>query len=217
MDLNNEKLKAWQLDSSVLICDCRSIDSFSAGFVSGAVFAGHHQLNFNHLARIFPKEMGVVALIERHEEERIIKEQLISAGFTNLLGMIIFNLEDWVGSSGTIDLLIAIEADELAMDIPHDENLMLVDVRESDEYEESHFSGTHSLPLSEMGDPANIAMLPENANLYLYCTDGERSLTAATILKRHGLHNLRVVNANWEILLKTKGLDIEKNKSGKLN
>jgi rhodanese-related sulfurtransferase len=217
MYLNYNQLEDLQQHQSMLIFDCRNVDVFSDGYVQGSIFAGYHQLNFNHLANVFPKDMGIVVIMEKPEDEKVIKEQLDKSGFQNYKGAIIFHYGEWKSNQGDIDLIITIEADELAMDIPHDENLMLIDIREADEYNESHFSGTHSLPLSEMGDPANIAILPEGANLYLFCTDGERSLTAATILKRHGLHNLRVVMATWDMLLNTKGMEIDKNKNGKLN
>jgi rhodanese-related sulfurtransferase len=61
-----------------------------------------------------------------------------------------------------------------------------------------------------MGDPANIALIPEEANLYLYCNNGNRSMTAASLLKIQGIHNLRVVMADWEVINSTPGLKLEK-------
>jgi hydroxyacylglutathione hydrolase len=217
MKINIERIPELLAEPSVIFYDCRSAESFSEGFIPESIYAGHSQFNFNHLATVFPRDSKVVVVLEDENHAKVVKEKLAVAGFNNFLGYVSFDVKSWMATFEKIDLIIGIEADELSMDIPHDENLMLVDVREADEYEISHFADSHSLPLSEMGDAANIAMLPDEANLYIFCTDGERSLSAASILKRHGIHNFRVVNATWDELQHTKGLTIEKNSSGKLN
>jgi hypothetical protein len=61
-----------------------------------------------------------------------------------------------------------------------------------------------------MTDPAGIAMLPESANLYLYGADETRGIIAASVLKSHGIHELRVVSGTWETIRNTQGIDIEK-------
>ena len=56
-----------------------------------------------------------------------------------------------------------------------------VDVREKDEWDAGHIKGAVHCPLSEM-KKGNIADLPTDAVLYLYCASGNRSQVAKRIL-----------------------------------
>jgi rhodanese-related sulfurtransferase len=42
-------------------------------------------------------------------------------------------------------------------------------------------------------DPLKIATLDDESNLYVHCAGGYRSVIAASLIKRQGLHNLRNV------------------------
>jgi rhodanese-related sulfurtransferase len=108
------------------------------------------------------------------------------------------------------DLIITIDPDELAMDLPFDDKLILIDVRSAIEYAGGHIAGAKHFPLEDLNDPANIALIPEDGNLYLYCSDGMRSMLAASVFKKHGLHNLRVIDAIWSNIKATPGLSVEK-------
>lgn len=66
---------------------------------------------------------------------------------------------------------------------------VLVDVREQSEWEAGHIKGAILLPLSELSGitPAELAKkLPKDKPLYIHCVVGQRALTAANALERHG-------------------------------
>lgn len=66
---------------------------------------------------------------------------------------------------------------------------VLVDVREQSEWEAGHIKGAILLPLSELPGiaPAELAKkLPKDKPLYIHCVVGQRALTAANALERHG-------------------------------
>jgi rhodanese-related sulfurtransferase len=107
-------------------------------------------------------------------------------------------------------MIIEVEPDELLMDIPHDKNLLVIDVRRNAEFSEGHLPDALNLPLNEMGDVVSFAGLEEDQNLYIICSNGYRSVIAASILKKHGMHNLRNVAGGWERTKQEKGVKIEK-------
>jgi hydroxyacylglutathione hydrolase len=55
--------------------------------------------------------------------------RLARVGFDKIEGYFDGGFEAWQSAGETIDLIIDVEADELAMDIPFDQNLVIVDVR----------------------------------------------------------------------------------------
>jgi hydroxyacylglutathione hydrolase len=214
--LKVNEIKSLMHTDNFLLMDCRNLEDFSMGYIPGSVFVSFDGSEPVFLTSLFPENSGIVIIAPAVSDIEAIVKFLNKSGFTNLLGYSITAFEEWKATEGSFDLVIAIDADELAMDIPHDEQLVLVDVRSEIEFAEGHLGGAQPLPLNEMGDPANIALIPELSNIYLYCDGGKRSMTAATLLKRHGIHNFRVVLADWEVLKETTGLKIEKD-TRKLN
>ena len=75
-----------------------------------------------------------------------------------------------MGNSGEIiDIIIDVETDELAMDIPYDDSLIVVDVRKENEFAEGHVKDAINIPPGSMSDIVQIAQLEENKNIYIHC------------------------------------------------
>jgi hydroxyacylglutathione hydrolase len=110
-------------------------------------------------------------------------------------------------------LIIDVEADELAMDIPFDENLVVLDVRKPAEFADGHVKEARNIPLDELTDPAAMAEIEEEQNVYVHCAGGYRSVIAASLLKRQGIHNLRNVVGGWARIKEQKNIETVKEKS----
>ncbi len=196
----------------VLALDTRSFLDFSEGFVPLSLNVPLDKEESQEIINVFGPEQPVIIISDPDKMEE--SAQFIKKlGYLFIEGFLKDGFSGWKKAGENIDLVITVEPDELAMDIPHDENLLLLDVRTLVEYAESHLEEAQSLPLMEMGDPAGIAILPENANLYFYCSNTVRSMVAAGIFKQHGLHNIRVVNSSYETLIEEQGIEIEKKQS----
>ncbi len=110
-------------------------------------------------------------------------------------------------------LIIDVEADELAMDIPHDDNLVVLDVRRETEFGNSHVVNAANIPLDELTDPGSMANFEDNHNIYVHCAGGYRSVIASSLLKRQGIHNLRNVLGGFEKIKDQKNIEITKENS----
>lgn len=68
---------------------------------------------------------------------------------------------------------------------------IIIDVREPDEYSEGHVDGAINIPPDQLlaGAP-QLADLPKDAPLLLYCKSGARSNSAMHILRSLGFTNL---------------------------
>lgn len=64
---------------------------------------------------------------------------------------------------------------------------ILVDVRESREYDKGHIPGAVNEPMSGLKE----TLLPKEAPLFLYCLRGRRSKRAAEVLKEMGHTNVK--------------------------
>ena len=110
-------------------------------------------------------------------------------------------------------MVIDIEPDELAMDIPFDDKLVIMDVRREPEFADGHVRDAINIPLDEMTDPASMANIEDDHNVYVHCAGGYRSVIASSLLKRQGIHNLRNVVGGWDKIKEQKKITIDKEKS----
>ena len=145
------------------------------------------------------------------EEETIIR--LARVGFNTVEGYLEGGFEAWRNAGEPIDIIIDVEANELAMDIKHDPKLLVLDVRRETEFGDGHIKNAINLPLADLTDMAQIASLDEEKNLYLHCGGGYRSVIASSLIKRQGHHNLRNVLGGWNRIKEEKDIQVVKEAS----
>ncbi len=183
-------------ENGAIILDTRNATTFTHGFVPGSISIGLEGRFAEWAGTLLPFDQSIILVTETgKEEETVIR--LSRVGFEKMEGCLKDGFEAWKNAGEKIDLIIDVEPDELMMDIPHDPNLIIVDVRKESEFNEGHLQDAINLPLSEMTDVALIAQFEENQNLYVHCQGGYRSVIAASLLKRQGIHNIRNVLGGW--------------------
>lgn len=201
-----------KIQEGSVILDTRNGAEFTNGFIPGSIFIGLEGRFAEWAGSLLSfKESIILVTTPGMEEETIIR--LARVGFDNVEGYLEGGFQSWQNAAEKIDLLINVEADELAMDIPFDDRLLVLDVRKPDEFAEGHIKNAMSLPLAEMADVAQIAHLEEEQNIYVHCGSGYRSIIAASLLKRHGYHNLRNVEGGWSKIKEQKNISTEKEAS----
>ena len=181
-----------QVENGVAILDTRSSKIFTEGFVPGAINIGLDGRFAEWVGILIPFEQKLVLVADPGQEHESIL-RMARVGFENVTGYLEGGFEAWKNAGEKTDMIIDIEADELAMDIPHDKKLEVLDVRKESEYESGHIKGASHIPLDSLRDILTIANIDDENNLYIHCAGGYRSVIAASILKKHGYHNLRNV------------------------
>jgi hydroxyacylglutathione hydrolase len=200
------------MKEDVIILDTRRSEVFVAGFVPGSISIGLDGRFAEWAGSLLPFDKPLV-LVTAPGEERESVIRLARVGFDKVKGHLDGGFAAWQQAGEPIDMIIDIEPDELAMDIPFDPNLLIVDVRRETEFAEGHVKDAMNLPLQDLADPGNMASLDEKYNLYVHCGGGYRSVIAASLLKRQGIHNLRNVTGGWGKIKDQKGIEIVKEKS----
>ncbi len=191
------------------ILDTRDGEKFTNGFIPASVSIGLDGRFAEWAGSLLSfKEPMILVTDEGKEEETLVR--LARVGFENVEGYLKGGFEAWKKAGEKFDLIINVEADELAMDIPFDKNLLILDVRKYNEFAEGHVKEAINIPLDEMVDVAQIAQLEENQNIYLHCAAGYRSVIAASLLKRQGYHNLRNVLGGFAKIKEQKNIETEK-------
>ncbi len=182
--------------NDAIILDTRMATLFTQGFVPGSISIGLEGRFAEFAGSILPFDKSIVLVTEPgKEEETVIR--LSRVGFDKMEGYLKGGFETWKNAGEKIDMIIDLEADELMMDIPHDPNLLVLDVRREPEFADGHLENALNLPLHEMVDVLTLAQFEDNQNLYIHCAGGYRSVIAASLLKREGINNLRNVLGGW--------------------
>jgi adenylyltransferase/sulfurtransferase len=79
---------------------------------------------------------------------------------------------------------------ELKVRLDEKENLVLIDVREPNEYEICRIEGSILIPLSELGNRFHELEKFKNKTIVVHCKVGGRSMRAIQFLKQQGFSNL---------------------------
>jgi hydroxyacylglutathione hydrolase len=195
-----------------LILDTRNAEAFSHGFIPGSVFIGLEGRFAEWAGSLLPFDKPIILVTEPGmEKETIIR--LARVGFSKVRGYVDGGFEAWKAAGEETDLIINIEADELAMDIPFDDKLVILDVRKPAEFAEGHVKDALNIPVNDLTDPLNIASFEEDQNIYVHCQGGYRSMIATSLLKREGIHNLRNIVGGYNKIKEEPKIKTEKEKS----
>lgn len=195
---------AVQNDATLL--DTRQPSEFTAGFIPGSVSIALDERFAEWAPQLIPFDKPIILITNKGEEKESLT-LLAKLGYSKFAGYLQGSFEAWQKAGEEIDIIIDVEADELAMDIPFDEKILVLDVRKPAEYAGGHVKDALNIPLDELADPVSIASIEEDQNVYIYCGSGYRSVIATSLMKRQGLHNLRNVLGGWEKIKDEKKIE----------
>jgi hydroxyacylglutathione hydrolase len=199
-------------NGETIILDTRHASIFTQGFVPSSIFMGLEGRYAEWAATMISFDKKIILITEiGKEEESVVR--LARVGFDKMAGYLQGGFEAWQAAGEKVDMIIDVEPDELMMDLPHDPNITVLDVRKETEYADGHLKEASNLPLSSMTDITLLAQFEEDENIYVHCAGGYRSVIAASILQKEGIHNLRNVLGGWAKIKEEEGAEIEKDAS----
>jgi rhodanese-related sulfurtransferase len=209
LDLSSFKDK---MNGEAIVLDTRKASEFIEGFIPGSIFIGLEGRFAEWAGSLLPFDKKILLIAPEGMEKEAVT-RLSRVGFDKMEGYLEGGFETWQHAETKIDMIIDVEADELLMDMPHDPNLIVVDVRKESEFSNGHLPDALNLPLSDMTDIAELAQFEDSQNLYLHCAGGYRSVIAASLLKREGVHNIRNVQGGWDKIKQLDNVKIIKEKT----
>lgn len=184
-------------DDKIILLDTRNGSEFTEGFIPGSVFIGLEGRYAEWAGSLLPFDKTLVLVCDEGKEKES-AVRLARVGFNLFAGYLKDGFKAWKDAGEPIDMIINIEPDELAMDLPYDDKLLVLDVRRETEFADGHIKDAISIPLINFTDPASLADFDESQNIYVHCRTGYRSVIAASLMKKQGIHNLYNVLGGWE-------------------
>ncbi|HOZ85202.1 MAG TPA: rhodanese-like domain-containing protein [Niabella sp.] len=194
-----------ELASRLPVIDTRTAEIFKYGFVKGSIALSGFE-KFRAFAPLYlssdiiTSRLEILLVCEDSEKESWAKE--IGKSEFKVAGCLLGGFSSWEQAGKPIDIIVDVEPDELMMDIPFDDNLVVIDVRPAINFGNGHLKEAVSLPLNVLHDPLRMAAIEDYDNIYLVGNTDEEVIMAASVLKRQDIHNLRVVLGGWEAVVR---------------
>jgi rhodanese-related sulfurtransferase len=184
-------------EDNVLIIDTRDEITFLEGYITGSIHFKPSIIQEAAALGLFKFDQPLL-FIGDDDHEKIAIAYFEKLGFSHIKGYLEGGYPTWSAANLARDLVIEVEVDELAMDIPFDEFLMVLDIRSEENYNKGHIKDSVHIPLLEFVDPGSFSELDEHFNIYIIGDNGDTNTLAASILKKEGIHNIRIVQDGWE-------------------
>ncbi len=187
-------------ETDALILDVRHEDDFCKGHVPRSIFIGIHGGFAPWVGTLILDSKQPIILVTPvgREEETI--QRLARVGYDNTLGYLAGGFDSWKNAGLEYDTVNSVTASELESKIEDKE--LVFDVRKPGEYSAEHILDVPSTPLDFLNN--HIAEFPKEADFYLHCAGGYRSVIAASILKARGYHNVINVLGGFSAIKNTQ-------------
>lgn len=193
-------------DHGALIIDSRDPLDFEKGFVPGSINIGLNGQFAIWAASLFSLDRKIILVCDHGKEEETVT-RLARVGFDQIDGVLDGGFPSWEKAGKAVDMLVSVDAYELGLDLKHDKEAKVIDVRKVSEFESGHIKNAQLLPLSEIERRKDE--LDEQSDYYIHCAGGYRSVIAASILKASGFHRLKNVWGGYKEIKENKDIELE--------
>jgi hydroxyacylglutathione hydrolase len=186
------------LEKSMKILDCRNPDVFAEGFIPESINIAYGDDFINRVKVIFLPDEAFVIVAADADIQKIISE-LKHADYSNVKGFLSSGYETWKLAGKACDLVISIDADEMALDVKFGKIEML-DLRKADDFKEVHVEKSKNLPYEDLWDQWET--LIDNDTYYVYSDNDYNTMTAISFVKMHGKHNFYFISGGFKAITK---------------
>ena len=121
-----------------------------------------------------------------------IVRQLIRIGYDRFNGYLDGSLEAWQQAGLPLQSTNQIDLEDLRELSGHPQESLIIDVRQSKEFQDGHISGSLNIELGELSE--HLDGLPRELPIVALCASGMRATIAGSILQRDGRSDVRVVD-----------------------
>jgi hydroxyacylglutathione hydrolase len=174
------------VEAGATLVDGRDPREFDAAHPPGSLNVTMIQTGVGtRAAWVLELEADLVVLAAGDEDARHLAGLLGAVGFRRVAGYVAGGIGAWRGAKLETQSTLALDVKGLAERL-WDEQAVLLDVREEDEWEQGHVAGSIHVPYRALGDGIPHELRAAGKPLAVACSAGNRSSLAASLLRRAG-------------------------------
>ena len=140
----------------------------------------------------------LLLLVPNGREEEVIT-RLSRVGFDHTLGYLEGGIKNWK-SKGKLTSSIDSTEGSVLKDLENKSNNSILDVRSQNEHQNESISGSLNIPLKLVNQSIN--QIDFKSKFFIHCQGGYRSMIAASILKKNGIHSFYDVKGGYNSIKK---------------
>lgn len=193
------------MDGGHIVIDTRSSAAFGQGHIPGAINVQMSSSEFEQrVGWMTPDDCRYILVTDSSAEaQRCTYNMAFIALDTQVSGFLEGGMVAWVAAGNSVTSVPQIDVQTLHHRLSTN-GLRVLDVRDSEEWDEGHIEGAHLMPYTrlvpQLTSPAQIdqLQLSHDQSIAVTCATGKRSSTAISILLRHGYRKLYNVTGGME-------------------
>ncbi len=194
-----------------LVIDTRETEEFAAGHIPGSLAIAWGSSFLEWMGWIAPFDRDLVLILGDESTYDEIRTELRRIGLDRLAGYLKGGLSAWMADRRPVDTLESVTVEELSRRLDSSDAPLVMDVRRSGEWTSGHIAGAEHVYAGSLAQGADVD-IDDDRTTALICGTGYRSAVAASLLKKHGHHNLVNVNGGMDAWLE-RGLPVESSMS----
>jgi hydroxyacylglutathione hydrolase len=199
-------------DAGAIVIDGRSPREFDSAHIDGSINVTMVKSAVGtRAAWVVDPDGEVVVVAASDDDAQRLARLLEGVGFKNISGYIAGGIAAWQNAGLPVATTPAIDVATLAKRLANEEDVLL-DVREEDEWRKGHVPGSLHVPYHDLRDgvPDEVRAAVDGKRLAVACSVGNRSSIAASLLDRHGFDRLEHVVDGGVRDLERHGIELVK-------
>ena len=175
--------------AGALLVDVRTDLQFDEAHVPGSVCVTVLHAGFGtRLAWIADLEQPVVLIGRDDEDARAAAKLATAVGIRKLGGYLTGGMTSWRAEHRDVGKIERLRAQDLAGRLEQDPSMQVLDVREQTEWDAGHLPGSAHMPYHDLREVP--AAIDPDRPVAAICSSGQRSVVAASLLKRLGVEGV---------------------------
>lgn len=188
-----------EMQRGAVVLDVRNTTEHSSGHIMGSLNIGLSGQFASWAGTLIEIGTPIIVLASNPDQLDEAVMRLARVGIESVIGYLENGISSWVKAGLEPTQSTAISVNELKQALDADENIVVVDVRRSGEYNAGHVPRAINIPLAELA--GSISKLPKDCPLAVICASGYRSSIAMSVLERterRSLMNVLGGTAAWK-------------------
>ncbi len=145
---------------------------------------------------VLPYDKPILLVLENNRDIETAVRYLVRAGYDRIEGYLYGGTEEWYNSGYPIEQLELKTVDELNRKLSEGNDIVVLDVREEDEWVEGHLEGAMRLYVGHLEE--RLDEIPRDKEIAVMCTVGHRAGLASSILLRAGFESVYNILGGFE-------------------
>ncbi len=173
------------LESSELVIDSRLADEFAAGYVAGTINVQAIRTFITWAGWLCPYDRPFTVIAKDESARAFVDCSLSLIGLErNVRYLPVDALREWQESGRPLPTIPRLDSQDASMALNAQSHPFLLDVRHAGEWHTIRIAGSTNIPLGDLA--SRVGEIPRGEPVMIVCRVGNRSLTAASILKSRG-------------------------------